>query len=53
MQALVRTCTENYIKKINAARLVAGDRNSDLSREGGEQGRLNRIVAELDFKDPA
>ncbi len=53
MQALVRTCTENYIKKINAARLAAGDRNSDLSREGGEQGRLNRIVAELDFKDPA
>ncbi|PKM45240.1 MAG: hypothetical protein CVV05_07700 [Gammaproteobacteria bacterium HGW-Gammaproteobacteria-1] len=53
MQALVRACTANYIDKINAARLSAGDKNTDLSKEGGEQGRLNRIVAELDFSDKA
>jgi len=52
MQEKVRECTANYIAKINAARHSANDKNADLAREEGEQGRLNRIISSLDFNNP-
>lgn len=53
MQQLVRLCTTRYIEKVELARASTGDKNAELLNGGGEQGRLNRIVAALDFSDKA
>jgi hypothetical protein len=47
----VSSCTEAYIARIEAsARAAAADANG-LTKDEGEQGRLNRIVAALNFDD--
>lgn len=47
----VNSCTEAYIARIEAsARAAAADANG-LTKDEGEQGRLNRIVAALNFDD--
>jgi len=49
IKANIKICTESYIKKIHAEQ----NAESDLSfsqQEQGEQGRLNRIIANLDFE---
>ena len=46
----IDTCTEDYIDNINAAIRAASDSNSNSkSSDDGEQGKLNRIVAALDY----
>jgi len=47
----VLECNRQYIERIELKARNAGDANDALSREMGEQGRLNRIIAELDFGD--
>lgn len=53
LQEKVRECSANYIAQIELLRRAADDKNVDLSHEGGEQGRLNRILSDLDFSDKA
>ena len=50
LKKIVITCSEEYIANINAAIEAASNANSN-SKPGdeGEQGRLNKIVAALDF----
>ena len=46
----VSECTAQYIEKIAASKRYADGNNDLLQKEGeGEQGRLNRIIAALDF----
>ena len=47
----VATCTHEYIERIEFAARHAGDENASRSDVSGEQGRLNRIIASLDFDD--
>lgn len=53
MQELVRLCSTRYIERVELARASSGGKNAELLEGGGEQGRLNRIVAALDFSDKA
>jgi hypothetical protein len=53
LQAKVAECTERYIKRIELERQSAKDAGADLAEGAGEQGRLNRIIAGLDFGKPA
>ena len=46
----VNTCNQEYIARIQAEARAAADVGDD-SEEGGEQGRLNRIIAGLNFDD--
>ena len=46
----VSTCNQDYIARIEAEARSAAD-VGDASEEGGEQGRLNRIIAGLKFDD--
>jgi hypothetical protein len=46
----VSTCNQEYIARIQAEARAAAD-VGDESEEGGEQGRLNRIIAGLNFDD--
>ena len=46
----VSTCNQDYIARIEAEARNAAD-VGDSSEEGGEQGRLNRIIAGLKFDD--
>ena len=52
LKTAVNKCTEQYIENIKIAAQNSGDANALLSKETGEQGRLNRIIAELDFDQP-
>ena len=46
----VTECTAQYIEKIAASKRESDSDNDLLQKEGGgEQGRLNRIIAGLDF----
>ena len=46
----VTACTAQYIEKIAASKRDSDSDNDLLQKEGsGEQGRLNRIIAGLDF----
>ena len=46
----VTECTAQYIEKIAASKRESDSDNELLQKEGGgEQGRLNRIIAGLDF----
>ncbi|MFO7602309.1 MAG: hypothetical protein R6X06_00675 [Gammaproteobacteria bacterium] len=51
LKQTVRDCTEQYIERIAQSARNAGDVNAALASESGEQGRLNRIIAELNFED--
>lgn len=44
-------CNRQYIERIELAANKAGMANASLSQEAGEQGRLNKIIAELDFDE--
>jgi hypothetical protein len=52
LKKAVISCNEDYIARIEAAASVAAGA-TDASQEEGEQGRLNRIIAGLDFDAPA
>ena len=45
----VAKCTEDYIQRIEDASRTAQDANELVKEESGEQGRLNRIIASLNF----
>ena len=47
----VAECNRQYIERIALSVRNAGDENISLAHEGGEQGRLNRIIAALDFDE--
>jgi len=47
----VSSCTEAYITRIEASARAAAANTNALSKDEGEQGRLNRIVAALNFDD--
>jgi len=49
LKALVAECTRQYIERIELSAREAGEANASLAQESGEQGRLNRILAGLDF----
>ena len=52
LKATIAQCSNLYIERIEKLRQAAIDENLMLARrEGGEQGRLNRIIAELEFED--
>ena len=48
----VEECSRQYIERIELSLRKASDANSSLALESGEQGRLNRIIAALDFGSP-
>jgi hypothetical protein len=48
LKQAVRTCNKEYIAAILAAASASANSAGELTDEG-EQGRLNRIIAELDF----
>lgn len=45
----VADCNRQYIERIEQAAYNVASANASLAEESGEQGRLNRIIAELDF----
>lgn len=50
IKKIVITCSEEYIANINAAIKAASNTNSNTKPgDEGEQGRLNKIIAALDF----
>ena len=51
LKVKVAECSCAYIKRIELSIRNAGDANASLAQEAGEQGRLNRIIAALDFDD--
>jgi hypothetical protein len=51
LKAAVKVCTQEYIERIEKSardNMADGD---DIQHAGGEQGRLNKIIARLDFSD--
>lgn len=52
LKAKVEQCSCEYIERIEQATRNAQDKNaSKLNEVSGEQGRLNRIIASLDFDE--
>lgn len=51
LKTKVAECSRQYIERIELAARNAGDVNAALAQEAGEQGRLNRIIAALDFDE--
>ena len=49
LKKTVIECSRQYITRIELKSQNAGDANALLAKETGEQGRLNRIIAGLDF----
>ena len=49
LKAKVEQCSQNYIARIERSAREADASNVALTHEAGEQGRLNRIVAALEF----
>ncbi|HEY5603248.1 MAG TPA: hypothetical protein VIM41_09080 [Gammaproteobacteria bacterium] len=48
----VAECSRQYIERVELSLRNTGDANALLAQQGaGEQGRLNRIIADLDFGD--
>jgi len=46
----VEQCTREYIERIESSVRTAGENNESMvSEETGEQGRLNKIIASLEF----
>jgi len=48
----IADCIRQYIERIEHARLHANTAGTASLEEEGEQGRLNRIIASLDFAKP-
>ncbi|MCW9025464.1 MAG: hypothetical protein OQK73_12400 [Gammaproteobacteria bacterium] len=48
----VTECSREYIERVERSIRNAGNSNASLAQEGGEQGRLNRIIAELNYDVP-
>ena len=51
-QAIIQ-CTRQYIEKIQVIADKRDAGNNQLQRESGPQGRLNSVIAGLDFSDEA
>ena len=51
-QAIIQ-CTRQYIEKIQVIADKRDAGNNQLQREAGPQGRLNSVIAGLDFSDEA
>lgn len=51
LKAKITECSQQFIERIALSARNAGDANASLAHESGEQGRLNKIIAELDFDD--
>ncbi|MDH5389158.1 MAG: hypothetical protein OEY06_12020 [Gammaproteobacteria bacterium] len=49
LKKAVEVCSEEYIAKINAAISAASSSQKKKTGDEGEQGRLNKIIAALDF----
>ena len=49
LKGSVTECIRQYIERIEQSARSAGDANSALAKETGEQGRLNHIIAALKF----
>jgi len=47
----IAECSKQYIERIELSIRNAQNANTSLTEETGEQGRLNRIIAALDFDD--
>ena len=50
LKKTVAQCSEEYIEHIEQALRMASEASVSVSEESGEQGRLNRIVSDLDFE---
>lgn len=50
LKSSVKECSERYIEKAQRIASAAAGGNSQLKGEGGEQGRLNTVMAELDYE---
>jgi len=50
LKKAVSTCNQEYIERVEAEASAAADVGGK-SDDAGEQGRLNRIIAELNFDD--
>ena len=52
LKKAITECSRLYIERVEASMRDSDDANALLSQQGsGEQGRLNKIIAELDFGD--
>ena len=51
IKAAVETCTREFIERKELSARDAGDASISNSEASGEQGRLNRILASLNFDD--
>lgn len=49
LKTSVADCTHQYIQHIELSTQQAANENTSMTEESGEQGRLNRIIASLDF----
>lgn len=49
LKGKIKECSQQYIERIELAARRSDDANANLAGESGEQGRLNRIIAGLDF----
>jgi len=52
LKTRVAECGERYIEKLRIARQKSEEEGADLNKGLGEQGQLNRIIAQLDFDTP-
>ena len=50
LKTSVAECTVRYIEKVQQSARAADGENSLLKEGSGEQGRLNAVIAGLDFK---
>ncbi|CAK0760713.1 conserved hypothetical protein [Gammaproteobacteria bacterium] len=51
IKKIVLACNNQYIELIQQMQVAADKKNSDLQGEGGQQGKLNAIIANLKFDD--
>jgi hypothetical protein len=49
LKETVTECSRQYIERIELSAKLASSENASLAGESGEQGRLNNIIASLDF----
>ncbi len=52
LKEAIQRCSEEYIRKLEAAQRAAAQASPDALGEGGEQGKLNRIIEQLDWSAP-
>jgi hypothetical protein len=51
LKGKITECSETYIERIEASIRKEDDDNGTTMEESGEQGRLNQIIASLDFDE--